>query len=72
MQHDDPLLLHPANDEDEVEDNVLCEEAATVEVEEVGQLPGHVGGDTENVVEQGVSLQNVISPASPGDEEPQC
>lgn len=42
MQHDYPLLLHPAHDEDEVEDDVPGEDAKTVELGQVAELPDHI------------------------------
>ena len=72
MEHDDPLLLDPANDEEDVEEDVLSEETEAVQLQEIGDLPSHVGGDTQDVVEQGVLLQDVIHSTSPVYEEPQC
>ena len=57
MQHDYPLLLHPAHDEDEVEDDVPGEDAKTVELGQVAELPDHISWHAEDVVEQGVALE---------------
>ena len=66
MQHDYSLLLDPAHDEDEVEDDdVAGEDGQTVELGQVGELPDHVGWHAEDVVEQGVALEEVANKSIP-------
>ena len=43
MQHDYSLLLNPAHDEEDVEDDVAGEDTQTDQLGQVGELPDHVG-----------------------------
>ena len=72
MQHDHSLLLDPAHDEDEVEDDVPVEEAQTVELDQVTELPDHVGGHTEDVVKQSVALEESADDTVPRYKESHC
>ena len=69
MQHDHPLLLDPAYDEDDVEDDVPGEDAQTVELDQVGELPDHVGWHAADVVHQGVALEEGANKSIPRYEE---
>ena len=65
MQHDYSLLLDPAHDEDDVEDDVPGEDAQTVELGQVGELPDHVGCQTADVMQESVALEDVANSSIP-------
>ena len=69
MQHDDSFLLDPAHDKDEVDEDVPGEDAQTVELDQVGELPDHIGWHAQDVVQQGVALEEGANKSIPQYEE---